>query len=143
MEQQLFRKKVMDRISSPDRLQDYMRVTNPGVWMILAAVIALLGGLFVLSCIGRIEVTISTEWKVKDGKATAEFPVDQADDVYLDSTVRIDGKEAKIESIGEPDDETCTVTAKIDLKNGTYKGVIVTEEVRPIMFLWNDKRGDD
>lgn len=34
MENKLFRQKSIDRVSSPEQLQDYMRVTNPGVWMI-------------------------------------------------------------------------------------------------------------
>ena len=33
MENKLFRQKSIDRVLSPEQLQDYMRVTNPGVWM--------------------------------------------------------------------------------------------------------------
>ena len=39
MSDQIFRKKSLDRISSPEQLNDYIRVANPGIWMILAAVI--------------------------------------------------------------------------------------------------------
>ena len=42
MENQIFRKKSMDKISSPEQLNDYVRVSNPGIWMILFAVIILL-----------------------------------------------------------------------------------------------------
>ena len=45
-ESTLFRKKSMARISSPEDLTSYLRVTSPGMWIILAAVIALLVGLF-------------------------------------------------------------------------------------------------
>jgi len=41
MSDQIFRKKSLDRISSPEQLNDYIRVANPGIWMILAAVIIL------------------------------------------------------------------------------------------------------
>lgn len=44
MSDQIFRKKSLDRISSPEQLNDYIRVANPGIWMILAAVIILLAG---------------------------------------------------------------------------------------------------
>ncbi len=37
-----FRKKSLDRISSPEQLTDYLRVTNPGIWIFLAAVVVLL-----------------------------------------------------------------------------------------------------
>ena len=40
----LFRQKTLDRISSPEKLTDYLRVTNPGIWIFLAAVIVLLAG---------------------------------------------------------------------------------------------------
>ena len=47
MDNGLFRKKSIDRISSPEELHDYMRVTSPRLWMILAAVVLLLVGFIV------------------------------------------------------------------------------------------------
>ena len=41
MSDQIFRKKSLDRISSPEQLNDSIRVAHPGIWMILAAVIML------------------------------------------------------------------------------------------------------
>lgn len=35
MNQQLFRQSSIDRVFSPEQLNDYIRVTNPGVWMVL------------------------------------------------------------------------------------------------------------
>ena len=37
--QTLFRKKAMARISSPEDLTSYLRVTSPGMWIVLAAVV--------------------------------------------------------------------------------------------------------
>ena len=42
----IFRKKTLDRISSPEQLTDYLRVTNPGIWLVLATVVLLLAGIF-------------------------------------------------------------------------------------------------
>ena len=57
--QTLFRKEAMERISSPDDLTSYLRVTSPSVWIILTAVIALLVGLCCISLISaRIAVQI-------------------------------------------------------------------------------------
>ncbi len=47
MDKQLFRKSSIERVSSPEQLNDYIKVSNPGVWMILAAIIALLIGVCV------------------------------------------------------------------------------------------------
>ncbi len=44
MSGQLFRKSSIERISSPEQLNEYVRVSSPGVWMVLTAVIVLLAG---------------------------------------------------------------------------------------------------
>ena len=35
----IFRKETLERVSSPEQLSDYLRVTNPGIWIVLAAVV--------------------------------------------------------------------------------------------------------
>ena len=35
----IFRKKAVDRVNSPEQLNDYIRVTSPSIWMVLAGVI--------------------------------------------------------------------------------------------------------
>ena len=55
MEKQIFREKNVNKISSPEELNDYLRVTNPAIWIILAAVIALLGGFLVWCSVGVLE----------------------------------------------------------------------------------------
>ena len=52
MNENLFRKKSVDRVSSPEQLNDYIRVANPSVWMVLAAVVILLAGVIVLRIFG-------------------------------------------------------------------------------------------
>ena len=51
----IFRKKTLDRISSPEHLTEYLRVASPGVWSVLAAVILLLAGLFAWASVGTLE----------------------------------------------------------------------------------------
>ena len=38
----LFRKESVESIQSPEQLTDYIKVTNPGIWIILFAIIILL-----------------------------------------------------------------------------------------------------
>ena len=54
MDQKIYREKSLDRISSPEQLNDYLRVTSPSVWIILAAIILLLAGLLLWSSVARI-----------------------------------------------------------------------------------------
>ena len=55
----VFRKKSLDRVSSPEELNDYIRVTNPSVWIVLIALTLLLAGMLTWSIFGR--VTVQTE----------------------------------------------------------------------------------
>ena len=52
----IFRKKSMDRVTGPESLNDYIRVTSPSVWIALLALVVLLVGLLAWSVFGRIEV---------------------------------------------------------------------------------------
>ncbi len=56
MSNSVFRQKSVDRVSSPEQLNDYIRVSSPGVWIILAAVIILLIGVFIWSAFGTVEM---------------------------------------------------------------------------------------
>lgn len=38
----IFRKSSLDKISSPEKLNDYIKVSNPSVWIVLAAIAVLL-----------------------------------------------------------------------------------------------------
>lgn len=58
MANSIFRKVSIDRISDPDQLNDYIRVTNPGVWMVLCAVILLLTGVCVWGVFGRLDTML-------------------------------------------------------------------------------------
>ena len=54
MNDKIFRKKSIDRMSSPEQLNDYIKVTNPGVWMALAAIVILLIGVCVWGVFGKL-----------------------------------------------------------------------------------------
>ena len=55
MSNTIFRKKSLDRISSPEQLNDYIRVTNPSVWVVLLALVLLLIGMLSWSILGTVE----------------------------------------------------------------------------------------
>ena len=52
---QIFREKSLERVSSPEQLDDYIKVTTPSVWIILAATIVLLAGMIIWGVFGKIE----------------------------------------------------------------------------------------
>ena len=142
MQSQIFRKKSVERITSPEQLQDYMRVTSPGVWMVLAAVIVLLAGVIVSSAVVSVDSTISEQAVVDvDGALTIGLPLDQKELVQPGMVVRVADREAKITTIFQRKDETQVIAEMTDsdekLPAGTYDVEIVTETVKPISFLFN------
>ena len=52
----IFRQKSIKRVSSPKQLNDYIRVTTPSVWIVLAALAVLLAGMLAWSVLGRVTV---------------------------------------------------------------------------------------
>ncbi len=65
----IFRKKTMDRISSPEQLNDYIRVTSPSVWLVLLALVLLLAGILAWSIFGTLEA------KTPDGGTVEIHPI--------------------------------------------------------------------
>lgn len=52
----VFREKSIKQVSSPESLNDYIRVTSPSVWAVLLALLLLLLGMLTWSIFGRVEV---------------------------------------------------------------------------------------
>lgn len=64
----IFRQKSMQKITSPEQMNDYIRVSNPSVWMILAAVIVLLAGVCVWGVFGHLDTVLQTGGVCKNGR---------------------------------------------------------------------------
>ena len=87
----LFREKSIGRVSSPEQLDDYMRVANPGVWTLLAAVIALLIGVCVWGVFGRLDTFADTA-VVSDGERSfCVVRSEYMDDVAEGAVVEAEG----------------------------------------------------
>lgn len=61
MDKRIYRKKSIDRVSSPEQLDGYIQVVTPGVWLILGAVLVLLGSVLLWSVTGTIDVTMEAK----------------------------------------------------------------------------------
>ncbi|MCL2820357.1 MAG: hypothetical protein FWD38_05940 [Oscillospiraceae bacterium] len=58
MENSLFRKSALDKISSPEQLNEYMKVAGPGVWAILAGLAVTFAAFIVWGLMGSIPETV-------------------------------------------------------------------------------------
>ncbi len=56
MDNGIFRQKSIDKVSSPEKLDDYIKVTTPSVWLTLAAIVILLIGALVWGVTGELTI---------------------------------------------------------------------------------------
>ena len=157
MENGLFRQKSIDRISSPESLHDYMRVTSPRLWMILAAIIALLAGFIVFASMATMEntmplkVTVSTYDAAEYGGTSGEkstvvscvMKQDQAEQIKTGMKLRLGTLTGEVENIlNSAADNDCFIffsmeTPVLQMNDGEYDAELVLESASPISFLWN------
>lgn len=67
MDNSIFRKKSLDKISSPEQLNEYIKVARPSVFIFLAAVVVMLVGICAWSIFGTLDTTVSFAAVVVDG----------------------------------------------------------------------------
>ncbi|MCC8152395.1 MAG: hypothetical protein LIO96_13385 [Lachnospiraceae bacterium] len=155
----IFRKKSMDRMASPEQLNDYLRVCSPGVWMVLAAVILLLAGVCVWGVFGRLNTTLAAAAVAENESLTVYIPADDYAEVE-GKTVTVDGVEYEIAdgaasdtplAVSEEEFSEYTlhvgnlsagewvygITFDTDLADGVYEADIVIESVSPMSFVLN------
>ncbi len=134
-ESTLFRKKAMARISSPEDLTSYLRVTSPGMWLILAAVICLLAGVLAWSAVGGLGTTVDATVVVDDHTAIIVAAGDGADTIQSGMPLRIASQDFVIASVDYDEYGRATAHAEVSLPDGTYDAEIVIDQTRPIEFL--------
>ena len=137
MGNQLFRKASMDRVSSPEQLQDYMRVTSPGIWMVLSVVIVLLAGLIACSALGRIDTVEPARAVAQEGKVTVSLESDSKAGLKEGMALRIAGEEVPLEYVYQTKTGEKMATATVSVPDGNYDVQVVTESISPITFLTN------
>ena len=152
----VFRKKSLDRISSPEQLNDYIRVSSPGIWLLLAAVIVLLIGIGVWATFGNIESFVPV-CAVSDGNETICYIHENDKYSFPENTpVEIDGEKGtlgKVSVLPEAVDSDMpeyalyigdlkvgewvySVETSVKLPEGIYSAKIITEQVNPLSFLF-------
>lgn len=133
----IFRKKALEKITAPEQLTDYLRVTNPGIWTLFAAIIVLLAGMFLWSTVGTLETTADGVAEIKDGQAMIVITENTGNVIAPGMTVRIDTSDYKITDVQKDDYGRLTAYAPIDRTDGKYDVKIVTESIHPIRFLFD------
>ena len=157
MEQQIFRGKSVQRLSSPEQLNDYLRVSSPSVWLCLGAIVILLIGVCVWGVLGRLDTTLHTAAIAEGGTLTCLIREEDAGRVQAGMTVSAGGERTALAELsGTPQavledtdpyalhvgglmagEWVYAATAPTELPDGVYEGVITIESVSPMSFVLN------
>ncbi|MCR4688741.1 MAG: hypothetical protein K5745_04215 [Saccharofermentans sp.] len=133
----IFRKKTLDRLSSPDKLTQYLKVTNPGIWFFLGIVILSLTALFLWAGIGTLKTTANARVNVTDH--LAYVVIDGSNIITEGMTLSVRSEEYDIVSTGTDEYGRTYGITEVMLPDGSYDGTVVVDEVRPIEFLLQSK----
>lgn len=137
MANNIFREKSLERISSPEEMDRYIRIPGPGIWLILAAMIVLLVSGCLWGIWGRLETVVTVVGTVAGGEMTASLA--SADAAGVEPGMEVDlGDEAVgvVGAVSDNNDGTVTVGLETtNLADGKYQLNIVVERIRPVYFL--------
>ena len=139
MEKGLFRKKSLDKFQSPESLHDYIRVSNPGMWILMAAMIILLVGACVWGFLGTLESTVNAVVHVDDGVVTCYADETDAERIQPGMRVRVDKMEGILGEGTDTAEMGYRYTVEMDPcpEDGIWSAEIILDVVRPISFVVN------
>ncbi len=154
----VFREKSIERISSPDQLNDYVKLSDPGVWFVLAAVMVILTGACVFGILGHIDSTVPGVGISKEGRMVCLVKKEYGGRFSEEMEAKIDGEKygASLRSdtpktvwdttdayalyVGDMQPGEWVYELDVDgtFEDGTYAVSLVTEKVSPLSFLFGN-----
>ena len=157
MNEQLVRKKSIERVSSPEQLDAYIRVANPGIWMVLAAIVVLLVGVCVWGVLGRLDTTVPAVAVCEEGTVVLYVAEEAHSSVQTDMEVQIGEELCFVTEVSavpvaagemlsdyalhvgdfDSDDWVYVFRTDAQLSDGIYAAEIVVERVTPMSFVMN------
>lgn len=152
----VFRRKAVDRISSPEQLNEYIRVASPRMWAVLLAVIVFLAGAVVWGIFGHIESTVYGVAIADGGTCTLYVAQEKAALLKAGDPVRVGEAETTLVSVSpEPfavpesfpeyarsvggfalGEWVCSASVDVcELPDGIYPASVVEESISPLSLL--------
>ena len=135
---ELFRKKSIERVSTPEKLNDYLKATSPAVWVALTAIILIIAGAVVWGITTYIHSAAKGTAEVKDGKLVVVFDdPSQASNVKEGLTVKVGGTSSTITSVGMNQEGKIIAVADTTLADGTYTAEVRYKTTQLIKLIFN------
>ena len=154
----IFREKSLERLENPEKLNDYLRVTSPGVWLVMSVVIVLLVGVCIWGVFGRITATMPAAVVTQDGESICLVPESALEGVIKHRTVTVNGQDLQLqpealtaEVVSEDTNIYTILAGKLSVgdivypialtepmaEDGVVSGTLVTETLSPAALFFN------
>ena len=95
----IFNQKATDKLRSPDDLDRFIRVTNPSVWVMLAACVALLAGLLAWGIFGAVSTSVTSTGVSIKGKTMCFLDAENAAKVHEGDTAYVGGERMEVKTV--------------------------------------------
>ena len=135
MQTEIFRKKSIEKIKSPENLDEYIHVSKPSVWILIAAAVVLLIGLCIWGIFGQLISSFPTFASVVDGRITCILSSDELGARYGSMSIKAENVEHTVTEIAIKDFSDITLSADTLLPDGQYPAEVIVEKINPIHFL--------
>ena len=140
-QQSVFREKSMERISSPEQLNDYLKVTKPAIWAVLLGIIIFLVGLIVWASFTYIGSFADGRAEVNDGVMHVYFNDEVIEDnVKEGMNVSTGGTTETITKVIYDSDGRVIAVADTTLDDGEYDATVNYKVTQLIKLMFGDER---
>lgn len=137
----IFTQKAADKLRSPDDLDEYVRVTNPSVWVVLAACTALMIGLFAWGFLGTAETNVSATGTFVKDEVICFLPAEKASNVTVGDVANVGGKLLNVKSISRM--PVSRVEASEIVEGDYLASTLVTDDWTYVVHLDGEARFDE
>lgn len=151
--------KKFKKVNSPEQLNQYIRLSNPGVWILLLAIVVFLVGVCIWGYFGKIDTKIKTV--VISDNYTSYLYVKEEDMAKIKNGMQVElNNNENIFEIADVGETPEKVTEDMDeyarhlgnfqvgewvykcrlnknVKEGTYSANIIIESIAPMTFITN------
>ena len=157
MSKQIFREKSMEKITSPEQLNEYIKVANPSLWFVLGALLILLAGACVWGVLGHLDTKIPAMLVGENDSMYLYLQEEDALKIQPGMTVLVAEKELVIENTApvpmkakdamneyglhvsglSPETWVYQVSVSGDYIEGIMAADVVIERIAPMNFIFN------
>lgn len=95
----IFNKRATEKLRSPDDLDKFLQVTNPGVWIVLVACVALLVGLLSWGVFGAVTTSVASTGVSVEGKAMCFLSAEDVAEVHVGDDASVGSEHLRVAAV--------------------------------------------